>query len=120
MVLHVYINCYFFTTAQSGFVGLTNITFASGTQPFGPDSQMCVNISISDDQFVEETERFVVCGCSTQAVIQNDGCTHIFIEDDDSKFSDGINCISSMHYASLHFRKCREAVSFICSFHVYL
>ena len=47
---------------------------------------MCVNISITDDQVLEETERFVVCGCSTQlAVIQNDGCTDVFIEDDDSK-----------------------------------
>ena len=77
-----------YTTAQTNFVGLTNFTFASGTQPFGPDSQMCINISINDDQLVEETERFFVCGCSTQpAVIKNDGCTDVFIEDDDSKLS---------------------------------
>ena len=72
--------------------------FASGTQSFGPDSQMCINISINDDQLVEETEKFVVCGCSTQpAVIQNDGCTDVFIEDDDSKLScrvlDSITCL---------------------------
>ena len=92
------ISCHFFVTAQTNFVGLTNITFASGTQPLGPDSQMCINISISDDQLVEETEKFVVCGCSTQpAVIQNDGCTDVFIEDDDSKLScrvlDSITCL---------------------------
>ena len=51
----------------------------------GPDSQMCLNISIGDDQLVEETERLVVCGFSTVSavLVQNMGCTDVFVEDND-------------------------------------
>ena len=46
---------------------------------------MCLNISITDDQLVEETERLLVCGCSTQpaVLLLNGGCTNVFIEDND-------------------------------------
>ena len=51
----------------------------------GPDSQMCLNISIGNDQLVEETERLVVCGFSTVSavIVQNMGCTDVFVEDND-------------------------------------
>ena len=46
---------------------------------------MCLNVSITDDQLVEGTERLLVCGCSTQTAVLllNDGCTNVYIEDND-------------------------------------
>ena len=74
-------------TDKGNFFGLSNFTYVSGAQPFGPDSQMCTNISIIDDQLVERTERFVVCGCSSQpeVIVHDGGCTNVYIEDNDSK-----------------------------------
>ena len=64
---------------------MNDLVFNSGTQPFGADSQMCLNFSIVDDLFVEPTERFTVCGRSSQSavVILNNGCTDIKIRDND-------------------------------------
>ena len=46
---------------------------------------MCLNVSITDDQLVEGTERLLVCGCSSQTAVLllNDGCTNVYIEDND-------------------------------------
>lgn len=67
--------------------GLANLTYVLGTQPLGPGSQMCVDISINDDQLVEQTETFVVCGCpSPLAVIpEANGCVNVTILDNDGK-----------------------------------
>ncbi len=64
---------------------MNDLIFNSGTQPFGVGSQMCLNFSIVDDLFVEPTERFTVCGRSSQnaVVILNSGCTEIKIRDND-------------------------------------
>ena len=64
---------------------MNDLVFNSGTQPFGAGSQMCLNFSIIDDLFVEPTERFTVCGRSSQSavVILNNGCTEIKIRDND-------------------------------------
>ena len=66
----------------SELISLSNFTFDAGAEP---GSFMCLNISIADDQLVEETERLLVCGCSTQpaVLLQNDGCTNVYIEDND-------------------------------------
>lgn len=71
----------------SEFSGVTNFTFVAGTQPFSPDSSLCLNVSIADDELVELSERFLICGCSTQTgvVVLNDGCTIIYVEDNDGK-----------------------------------
>lgn len=64
---------------------MNNLVFISGTQLFGPGSQMCLNFSIIDDLLVEPTERFTVCGQSSQeaVVILNNGCADIKIRDND-------------------------------------
>ena len=64
---------------------MNDLVFTSGAQSFGPGSQMCLNFSIIDDQLVEPTERFTVCGQSSQnaVVILNNGCTDIKIRDND-------------------------------------
>jgi hypothetical protein len=64
---------------------MNNLVFVSGTEPFGAGSQMCLNFSIVDDELVEPTERFTVCGRSSQnaVVILNNGCTDIKIRDND-------------------------------------
>lgn len=67
---------------------MNNLTYASGTQPFGTGSQKCLSISISDDELVEGTEKIVVCGFYEQTakvIFQDGGCTDIFIEDNDGK-----------------------------------
>ena len=65
----------------------TGLLFGAGTLPFGPDSQMCLNISINDDQLVEKAERLVICGApvSTEpaVIVQNAGCTDVYVEDND-------------------------------------
>ena len=72
---------------DASFNGLVNLTYVSGTQPFGPGSQMCVDLSINDDQLVEQTETFVVCGCPTPlAVIPvTNGCVNVTILDNDGE-----------------------------------
>ena len=71
---------------------VNNFLFGAGTQPFEPDSQMCLNISISDDQLVEETERLVVCGAQVSTepavIIQNGDCNDVFVEDNDGNSID--------------------------------
>ena len=64
---------------------MNDLIFTSGTQPFGSGSQMCLNFSIIDDQLVEPTERFTVCGRSSQNTVEilNNGCTEIKIGDND-------------------------------------
>jgi hypothetical protein len=66
----------------SDLINLSNFTFDVGAEP---GSFMCLNISITDDQLVEGTERILVCGCSTQTAVLllNDGCTSVYIEDND-------------------------------------
>lgn len=46
---------------------------------------MCFNISITDDEEVELTERLLVCACSEEAsvVVLNGGCAEVNIEDND-------------------------------------
>ena len=64
-----------------------NLTYVSGTQPFGPGSQMCVDLSINDDQLVEQTETFVVCGCPTPLAVipEANRCVNVTILDNDGK-----------------------------------
>ena len=73
---------------------MNNLVFISGTEPLGAGSQMCLNFSIIDDQLVEPTERFTVCGRSSQnaVVILNNGCTDIKIRDNDGIYT--IDCLS--------------------------
>ena len=73
------------TNGISDFTGVSNFTFLAGTQPFSQDSALCFNISIIDDELVEFTEEFLICGCSEQTgvIILNDGCTKVYIEDND-------------------------------------
>lgn len=72
-------------TNLSDFSGISNFVFVAGTQPFSPESVLCLNISIIDDEVAELEERFLICGCSTQTgvVLLNDGCTNIYVEDND-------------------------------------
>lgn len=74
---------------EANFNGIANLTYASGTQPFGPGSQMCVDISITDDQLVEQTETFIVCGCPTPLIVipEANGCATVTIVDNDGKIS---------------------------------
>lgn len=69
----------------SDLVGVTDLIFASGTEPFEAGSLMCLNIAIIDDELIEDEERFVVCGCSSQpgVVLLDGGCTDVFVEDND-------------------------------------
>ena len=48
---------------------------------------MCVNISINDDQLVEQTETFIICGCPTPLAVipEANGCVNITIIDNDGK-----------------------------------
>ena len=66
---------------------MDELIFSSGTEPFGPGYQMCLNFSIIDDQIVEPTERFTVCGLSSQSSVQilNNGCADIKIADNEGK-----------------------------------
>ena len=63
------------------------LTFTSGTQPHSAGSQMCLDISIIDDDLVEGTEMFVVCasyeGSATTILFEDNTCRDIFIEDND-------------------------------------
>ena len=66
-------------------MGVRDFSFGAGTQPLGPGSQMCLNISITDDPFLEPVEIFSICGSSQQnaVVIVNGGCTTLFIRDNE-------------------------------------
>ena len=66
---------------------MNDLVFAAFTEPQGPGSQMCLNFSIIDDQLVEPTERFTVCGLSsdTSVNILNNGCTDIKIIDNEGE-----------------------------------
>ena len=77
--------------------GISNFIFVAGTQPFSPESVLCLNVSIIDDEVAELTERFLICGCSTQTgvVLLNDGCTYIYVEDNDG--IEPINVTISYH-----------------------
>lgn len=71
---------------ENDFFGLGNLTFISGTDPFDSGSQMCLDITIVDDELVEERERFVVCGVYkgvSEVTFWNNGCADTFIEDND-------------------------------------
>ena len=85
--IHILLLIYIAGSGDTDIVDLTmnDLVFSSGTQPFGPGSQMCLNFSVIDDQLVEPTERFTVCGRSSQnaVVILNNGCTDIKIGDND-------------------------------------
>lgn len=64
---------------------VNDLTFASGTAPLESGSQMCLNFSIIDDQIIEPTERFTVCGSSSQSSVEilNNGCADIKIADNE-------------------------------------
>ncbi len=66
-------------------MGVRDFSFNSGTQPLSPESQMCLNISITDDPFLEPIEIFLICGSSQQNSVEivNGGCTTIFIRDNE-------------------------------------
>ena len=68
-------------------MGVMDFLFPSGTLPLRIGSQMCLNISITDDQIVETTEIFTICGSSQQTgvVFLNNGCSDITISDNDGK-----------------------------------
>ena len=72
-------------TADIVDLTMNDLVFASLTEPLGPGSQMCLNFSIVDDQLVEPTERFTVCGLSTDASVDilNNGCADIKISDNE-------------------------------------
>lgn len=73
-------------TDGSDFDGMKNLTFSSGTYPFGPGSQLCINISVVDDEIIEGMEKFVLCAYyegTSEVILQNSGCTDIYIEDND-------------------------------------
>ena len=47
---------------------------------------MCLDILIIDDEFVEGTENFIICGLYEQplaVMFDDNGCTNIFIKDND-------------------------------------
>ena len=66
-------------------MGVRDYLFPSGTQPLGFGSLMCLNISINDDQILEPTELFRICGNSFQnsVVILNGSCSDIIIRDNE-------------------------------------
>ena len=68
-------------------MGEGDVFFDSGTEPLGPGSQMCINVSINDDPFLEPTETFTLCATSNQnaVVILNGGCTIINVRDNEGK-----------------------------------
>ena len=71
--------------STSDIMGVRDFFFDAETQPLGPGSQMCLNISINDDPFLEPIEIFSICGTSQQnaVMILNGGCTNIFIRDNE-------------------------------------
>lgn len=75
--------------STSDLMGVRDFFFVSGTQPLSPGSQMCLNISINDDPFLEPTEIFTICGSSQQnaVVFLNGGCTNIFIRDNEGTYT---------------------------------
>ena len=77
-------------SSTSDIMGVRDFFFAAGTQPV---FQMCLNISINDDPFLEPVEIFSICGTSQQnaVVILNGGCTNIFIRDNESTKIDSKN-----------------------------
>lgn len=68
-------------------MGVQDFFFPSGTQPLEPRSQMCMNISINDDQILEPMEQFMLCATSlqTSVVILNGGCSDVSIRDNDGE-----------------------------------
>jgi hypothetical protein len=84
-------------------MGVRDFSFNSGTQPLGPESQMCLNISITDDPFLEPIEIFSICGSSQQnsVVVVNGGCTNIFIRDNEG--SSYYTKIAKTEYKSWNF-----------------
>lgn len=73
--------------STSDIMGVMDYFFPSGTQPLRLGSQMCLNISVNDDQIIEPTEQFLICGSSTQnsVLILNGGCSGITIRDNEGK-----------------------------------
>ena len=71
--------------STSDIMGVRDFFFGAETQPLGPGSQMCLNISINDDSFLEPIEIFSICGTSQQnaVIILNGGCTNIIIRDNE-------------------------------------
>ena len=71
--------------STADIMGVRDFFFDAGTQPLGPGSQMCLNISINDDPFLEPIEIFSICGTSQQnaVLILNGGCTNIIIRDNE-------------------------------------
>ena len=66
---------------------MESLTFTSGTQPYRDGSQKCLDISIIDDELVEGTERFAVCGTyedgAPTIMFEGNSCRDIFIEGND-------------------------------------
>ena len=70
-------------------MGVRDFLFGAGTQPLSPGAQMCLNISITDDPFLEPIEIFSICGSSQQnaVVVVNGGCTTLFIRDNEGIYA---------------------------------
>ena len=94
LLLHVNQNAYLIRNITSyivvgidedDIINMNNITYTSGTQPFGHGSQMCFDLSVIDDELVEAIEQYTICatGQALQVVFEGGNCIDIFIEDND-------------------------------------
>ena len=83
--------CYVLLAGDISEPTVNDLTFTSGTVPLESGSQMCLNFSIIDDQIIEPTERFTICGSSSQSSVEilNNGCADIKITD-----NEGSNVVS--------------------------
>ena len=48
---------------------------------------MCFDITVVDDDLVESTEQFAICGCSPQNAVMFNGCSNLIIQDNDGEIS---------------------------------
>ena len=70
-------------------------TFILFAADLGPRSQKCLNITMSDDQLAGPTERFMICGCSSQNVgmILINGCSDLITRDNDGEIDHHIDLV---------------------------
>ena len=105
-----YKNYYYYADGDDFLLYMNNLTYAAGTEPLGPDSQMCLNISIIDDDLYEGIEQFVICGSSEQSIeFEGNECIDIFIED-----NDGMKIIAARIYEQVEM----TILSHSCQFHI--
>lgn len=89
LVLHIRNSYqYAFSIGGSDFNnGVQSVSFAANTEPAGAGSQMCINVSIVNDELVERTENFQVIASSgdSEVVFTNGNSSNVFINDDDGE-----------------------------------